>query len=104
MQKLTKISFILILFTICGENLLFGASFDCNNAKTIREQTICNDPQLSKLDRQIGEIFQKLNKSGEYYKEIVKRMHSWTNEDDFLANSSSISSVSNEENQDTSRR
>ena len=39
-KKLTKVSFILILFTICGGNLILGASFDCNNANTIREQTI----------------------------------------------------------------
>ena len=73
LKKLTRVSFILILFTICGGNLNLGAGLDCNSANTIREQTICNDPQLSKLDREIGVIFQKLNKKGEYYKEIVQR-------------------------------
>ena len=73
MKKLTIVYFILILFTIYGGNLILGASLDCNNANTIREQTICNDPQLSKLDRENGATFERLNKKGEYYKEIVKR-------------------------------
>ena len=77
MRKLIQISFILILFTICSGNLILGASFDCNNATTIREQTICNDPKLSKLNRQISAIFQKLNKKGEYYKEINNRHKLW---------------------------
>ena len=64
----------LILFTIYGGNLFLGASLDCNNANTFREQTICNDPQLSKLDREIGVTFERLNKKGEYYKEIDKKI------------------------------
>ena len=88
MHKLIQISFILFLFTICGGNLILGASFDCNNANTIREQTICNDPQLSKLDREIGVIFQKLNKKGEYYKEIIKMHNTWTSETKYFTENS----------------
>ncbi len=88
MQKLIKIYFISILFTVGGGNLILGASFDCNNANTIREQTICNDPQLSKLDREIGVIFQKLNKKGEYYKEIIKMHNTWTSETKYFTENS----------------
>ena len=88
MLKRIQSSFILILFTICGGNLILGASFDCNNANTIREQTICNDPQLSKLDREIGVIFQKLNKIGEYYKEIAQRQNTWTSEAKYFTENS----------------
>ena len=84
MKKQIKISFILILFTICGRNLILGASFDFNNANTIREQTIWNDPQLSKLDREIGETFERLNKKVGYYKEKVKRQNTWTSETKFF--------------------
>ena len=51
-----------------------------NNTNTIREQTICNDPQLSKLDREVGATFERLNKKGKYYKEFVKRQNTWTSE------------------------
>ena len=88
MKKLTKVSFILILFTIFGGNLILGSSFDCNNANTIREQTICNDPQLSKLDREIGVTFERLNKKGEYYKEIIKRQNTWTSETKYFTKNS----------------
>ena len=72
LKKLTKVSFILILFTIFGGNLILGSSFDCNNANTIREQTICNDPQLSKLDREIGVTFESFNKKGNTTKKLSK--------------------------------
>ena len=88
MKKLTKVSFILILFTIFGGNLILGSSFDCNNANTIREQIICNDPQLSKLDREIGVTFERLNKKGEYYKEIIKRQNTWTSETKYFTKNS----------------
>ena len=88
MKKLTKFSLILILFTIYGGNLFLGASLDCNNANTFIEQTICNDPQLSKLDREIGVTFERLNKKGEYYKEIVKRQNTWTSETKYFTKNS----------------
>ena len=88
LKKLTKVSFILILFKIYGGNLILGASLDFNNANTIREQTICNDPQLSKINREIGVIFERLNKKGEYYKEIVKVQNTWTSETKFFTKNS----------------
>ena len=77
MYKFAKIIFILILYTACNGNLILATSFDCNKSKTLREQTICNNPKLYKLDSQIGAIYQKLNPKGKYYKEIVKNQKKW---------------------------
>ena len=77
MQKITRFIFVSIFLILYSENLILGASFDCIDANTIREQTICKDPVLSKLDRQIGAIFQKLNKNGKYYEEINNRQKVW---------------------------
>tara|TARA_B100000927_G_scaffold136872_1_gene110473 strand:+ start:505 stop:879 length:375 start_codon:yes stop_codon:yes gene_type:complete len=88
LEKLTKISLYLIVCIICCGKLILGASFDCNIAKTIRKKTICNDTQLSKLDREIGVIFQKFNKKKEGYKEIVKRKNTWTSETKYFTKNS----------------
>ena len=57
MYKFAKIIVILILYTACNGNLILATSFDCNKSKTLREQTICNNPKLYKLDSQIGAIY-----------------------------------------------
>ena len=50
---------------------------DCSKAISDQDKTICKDPTLLKLNRQISEIFQKLDKNGEYYEEIVSSQKTW---------------------------
>ena len=61
-----------------------AASFDCNKAKTDVEKGICNDPELSKLDSEIAEIYQKFDKNSKYYREIVKAQREWITKDRYL--------------------
>ena len=47
-------SFVFVLLTL---NISVAASFDCSKATTETENTICNDPGLSKLDEVLGELY-----------------------------------------------
>lgn len=38
---------------------LFGASFDCTQAKSDVEKTICQDDELSKLDNDLNKIYKE---------------------------------------------
>ena len=53
-------NFVTIIFTIY--TTLFGASFNCSNAVTKIEKTICQDQNLSKLDTRLSNIYKKVLK------------------------------------------
>jgi hypothetical protein len=36
-----------------------GPSFDCKKAKSVGEKLICNDPELSKIDKELAEIYRE---------------------------------------------
>lgn len=38
--------------------LSYAASFDCAKAVSLTEMTICNDPELSRLDEELSGIYQ----------------------------------------------
>ena len=84
--------------------ILQSTKDEFDSTTTIVNSEIFNEHGSRSSHKSLVPYFAGKGRFSTKYKEIVKRMHSWTNEDDFLANSSSISSVSNEENQDTSRR
>ena len=76
---------IVSIFIIIGLGKIgTAASFDCNKAKTDVEKGICNDPELSKLDSEIAEIYQKFDKNSKYYREIVKAQREWITKDRYL--------------------
>ena len=52
-------SYVIFLgFLICHLSV-FAASFDCANAMTPREKIICQDPELSALDAQLGSKYEE---------------------------------------------
>lgn len=52
---------IMIICFVCLHPLnVFSASFDCLQASSTLEKTICNDPQLSKADEEMGDYYAKL--------------------------------------------
>tara|TARA_Y100000991_G_scaffold95072_1_gene71687 strand:- start:27 stop:710 length:684 start_codon:yes stop_codon:yes gene_type:complete len=77
MNKLSTLLFVTFLSLFYCENSIYGASLDCSKAISDQDKTICKDPTLLKLNRQISEIFQKLDKNGEYYEEIVSSQKTW---------------------------
>ena len=77
MNKLSTLLFVTFLSLFYFENAIYGASIDCSKAISDEDKTICKDPILLKLNRQISKIYQKLNKNGQYYEEIVKSQRTW---------------------------
>ena len=77
MNKLSTLLFVTSLSLFYCENSIYGASFDCSKAISDKDKTICKDPTLIKLNRQISKIYQKLDKNGEYYEEIVQSQRTW---------------------------
>ncbi|WP_295056151.1 hypothetical protein [Sulfuricurvum sp.] len=56
---------------------LFGASFDCTKASTKVEKMICADPELSKLDENLSNIFKEAVQIESYKEEIIKDQRVW---------------------------
>lgn len=63
LMKLKKITLLFPLALFLCTNMSYGASFDCSKASTAQEKLICNSPQLSDADGQMGEIYKLVNKS-----------------------------------------
>ena len=51
--------FAAIAGSLALSNAASTASFDCAHAKSAREKLICGQPELSKLDEQLGRIYQE---------------------------------------------
>ena len=51
--------FAAIAGSLALSNAASTASFDCAHAKSAREKLICGHPELSKLDEQLGRIYQE---------------------------------------------
>ncbi len=45
-----------------------GPSFDCRKANSPSEKTICTDPALAKLDRELGKVFADAKRRTEHYR------------------------------------
>lgn len=60
-QNLHKVAGLIFLTSLLWTNLesVYAASFDCDQAKTPREHFICNKPELSELDSQLGRVYQE---------------------------------------------
>ncbi len=54
---------------------VYAASFDCNKASTKIEKMICSNPELSKLDDELGKVYLKMIKDvgGKYKNELLIR-------------------------------
>ena len=66
MNKFSTLLFVTFLSLFYCENSIYGSSFDCSKAISDQDKTICKDPTLLKLNRQISKIYQKLDKNGEH--------------------------------------
>lgn len=59
---------MLLLFPAAG----WAASFDCGKAQTKVEKLVCNTPAISKLDDEIGKLYQAtINKASEEQKQVL---------------------------------
>ena len=47
----------MLLYTVWFSEALYGASFDCKLAKTNIEKAICDDRELSRLDRKLARVY-----------------------------------------------
>lgn len=73
MLKLIKILFVGATISLTWAGLSVAASFDCSKASTDTEKAICADPQLSKLDDILAELY-RLKKTIDYSSmELSKR-------------------------------
>jgi uncharacterized protein YecT (DUF1311 family) len=62
---------------------VLAASFDCTHAKGTVEQSICNDPYLSKLDDQLSQVFaQARARSGRHADALLLDERNWLSERD----------------------
>jgi hypothetical protein len=52
-----KLFIFIALFGLLSTQAI-AASFDCNKAASWLEKTVCSDPELSKLDEQLGKAYQ----------------------------------------------
>lgn len=50
---------VVLLALLVSPSLGFAASFDCSKATSLPEMTICNDPELSKLDDELSAVYQR---------------------------------------------
>ena len=80
MNRLTHILAATLLFTLGVTNSVQAASFDCSTATTEIETAICADPELSKFDEEIAEVYFSLDELGRYYDAIVANQRLWVRE------------------------
>lgn len=74
MKKIVFISLSVVLYPLIN----VGAGFDCNEAKTHVETTICSHTYLSELDSQMADAyFQLLNTSRINKSELKKSQRFW---------------------------
>lgn len=48
-----------LVFALISPYPAIAASFDCSKAKSVAEMTICNDPELSRLDDELAAIYKR---------------------------------------------
>lgn len=84
MLKLIKILFVVatVSMTCVGQSV--AASFDCGKASTDTEKAICADPQLSKLDDVLAELYQ-MKRSINFSSEELSMMTDMFNFPGFLS-------------------
>lgn len=84
-KKLILIIFVLLFSFFINKNA-FTASFDCLKAKTKIEKLICNDTELSKIDKMMGEKYsyilnlkplKNLNKWNNFIKRVKSKQRKW---------------------------
>jgi uncharacterized protein len=74
-QKTKLILSVCIYFSFV--NMTHAVSFDCNKAKTFVEENICSDPELSKLDDDLANIYSANLKKSVYPKILKKQQLKW---------------------------
>jgi uncharacterized protein len=69
----------IILFILIVSLPIYSASFDCNKASSLSEMMICNDPELSRLDDELSDIYKQAKKAAANEKQFKQQTQaSWT--------------------------
>lgn len=69
--------YILVLLAALFAAPASAASFDCAKAATDIEHAICNDPELSRLDEEMAQVYGQLLPSSRYHKAIQANQRNW---------------------------
>jgi len=72
---LKKILYLVVLFLFT--NYAYSASFDCKKASTQHEKLICNNPELSEADSQLGNTYSSILKKFKFPELIKQDQRSW---------------------------
>lgn len=81
LNSIARISVTTLMLWLDAGTMVHSASFDCEKAVTETEKTICADPELSKFDEEIAEVYFSLDKLGRYYDAIVANQRLWVREE-----------------------
>jgi uncharacterized protein len=75
LQRMT----LAFLCVFISDDVTHAASFDCTEASSVMEKTICADNLLSKVDEEMGSYYFKLKDSlnGERSQELLREQRSW---------------------------
>lgn len=76
MRNLARcLSTLLLYFVLVPD--AFAASFDCGKASTETEKAICADPELSKLDELLNDLWISLDRKTKYFEELRTSQTEW---------------------------
>lgn len=73
--KAALLNLVAVIFLVT--NAAFAASFDCAKAQTKIEKMICTDPELSKLDEELGAIYLNVIKDITIASKVKKDQKGW---------------------------
>jgi len=68
---------ILAILSLTFVQLSHAASFDCKKASTNHEKLICNNPELSEADSQLGDMYRSALKNFKYSELIKEDQRLW---------------------------
>ncbi len=71
---------IALVMLALGANFACAASFDCDKAGTKVEKMICADPELSKLDEELGKAYNKALEANSDQASIKQKQRDWLKE------------------------
>ncbi len=90
MRLITNGMWIALVLLTLGANFACAASFDCDKAGTKVEKMICADPELSKLDEELGKAYNKALEANSDQASIKQKQRDWLKERNKCANSECI--------------
>ena len=74
---MVRLSALIALLLAYADGLAFAAGFECSNAKTETEKTICSDSSLLKADEEMSAAFRAALKRGRGLKGLRREQWAW---------------------------